>query len=51
MSNCALLNGPDSTALIQQQLATVSAKGDSAYNLALDAINSLSDVFSNGPVS
>ena len=48
MSDCALLNGPDSTAVIQQQLAAVSAKGDAAYNLALSAIGSLTNVFTDG---
>ena len=41
MSQCGLLSGPAAADLIENQLATVSAKGDQAYQLALSAISDL----------
>lgn len=51
MSNCGLLSGPSTSALIQDQLAKTGAKGDQAFTLALEAINALTMAFQGGVVN
>lgn len=50
MSDCGLVTGPASSGLIQNQLAAVTAKGDAAFAMAINAIESLKTVFSAGAI-
>lgn len=44
---CGLLSGPEVTGVIENQLSTITSKGDTAYATALEAMQQMAAIFDN----